>query len=316
MRIGLRTIKTALSATLAILLANALKLGYPTSAGIIAVLSLTNTKRSSLLIGGSRLLALTLATFTGACCFLLLGYNTIAFGVFLLLFIPLSVRFQLSEGIVVCSVLVTHYLAEKSFALSLIANEYLLMIIGVGFALLMNLYMPDTEKEIRQSQEEIEEAFSRILSKMSKAINQSDGENLLTAEIEQLQRRLRQAEELAIRFSENHWFSKKLYYSDYFAMRRIQAQVLLEMNQIMEQIQVEPRYISRVQDILSFTAETFSEENDGRETLRRIAEVNAVYQVMPLPQTRYEFENRAKLFQFFQTFKSFIEIKAEFAQEN
>lgn len=64
-----------------------------------------------------------------------------------------------------------------------------------------------------------------------------------------------------------------------------------------------------------YTAETFSEKNDGRELLERIDEVYELYRQMPLPKARLEFEDRAELFQFLQSFKSFIEIKAEFSQQ-
>jgi uncharacterized membrane protein YgaE (UPF0421/DUF939 family) len=49
--------------------------------------------------------------------------------------------------------------------------------------------------------------------------------------------------------------------------------------------------------------------------LAKIAALYEDYRQKPLPQTRAEFENRAQLFQFLQTFKSFIEIKADFSEQ-
>jgi len=49
--------------------------------------------------------------------------------------------------------------------------------------------------------------------------------------------------------------------------------------------------------------------------MKRIDSVYEVYRSKQLPQDREEFENRARLFQFLQSFKSFIEIKAEFAND-
>lgn len=83
----------------------------------------------------------------------------------MLLFIPAAVYFQLSDGIVVSSVLVTHYLVEKNLSWAIIGNEFLLMSIGVGLALLANSYMPDTEKRLREDQEVIETMFRKILRK-------------------------------------------------------------------------------------------------------------------------------------------------------
>lgn len=315
MHIGLRTVKTAVGATLAIILADFFNLSFTISAGVIVILSLTNTRKSSVVIGISRLLSLALATAIGGASFLILGYNTIAFGVFLLLFIPSAVSLKLADGIVVCSVLVSHYLAEQSLRLSLIGNEFALMVIGIGFALLMNLYMPDMEQKIKDNQEMIEEKFRSILSKMADAINQRNVDNDLVQQITQLRKFIREAEKTAATFQENHWFSKEMYYSDYFAMRRVQAQVLADMIQNMDKIQVDQDFIERFRELLTFTAETFAEENDGKETLKRIQEVYEYYRVLPLPETRNEFENRSNLFQFFQSFHSFIEIKAEFAQK-
>lgn len=313
MRIGLRTIKTAVSATLAIFLAAGLGLQYTTAAGIIAVLSLTNTKRSSLFTGISRLLALTLATIVAGVCFTLFGYTTWAFGIYLLLYIPLTVRFGLADGIVVCSVLVTHYLIEESLSWPWIANEFALMIIGVGLALLMNLYMPNVEKKLKMNQEEIEAGFREILREMAKGISQQGSLTGIDEKYHELARFIRKAEEQAQNFQENQWFTPNFYYSDYFSMRRAQGKILAEMIDCLKKIQVAPQHGENMQFLLNYTAKTFAQNNDGQTILAMIAEVLDDYRMMALPQTRDEFEKRAELFQFLQSFKSFIEVKAEFA---
>jgi len=62
MKIGLRTVKTAISAALAMIIAEKLGLLYAPSAGIISVLSVTSTKKTSVMTGIYRLLSLALAT--------------------------------------------------------------------------------------------------------------------------------------------------------------------------------------------------------------------------------------------------------------
>ncbi|MGH2248464.1 aromatic acid exporter family protein, partial [Enterococcus faecalis] len=101
------------------------------------------------------------------------------FGIFLLLFIPAAVYFQLSDGIVVSSALVTHYLVEKNLSWAIIGNEFLLMSIGVGLALLANSYMPDTEKRLREDQEVIETMVRKILREMALHLNNAAGERNL-----------------------------------------------------------------------------------------------------------------------------------------
>ncbi len=59
MKIGLRTVKTAISAALAMIIAEKLGLLYAPSAGIISVLSVTSTKKTSVMTGIYRLICFT-----------------------------------------------------------------------------------------------------------------------------------------------------------------------------------------------------------------------------------------------------------------
>ncbi|MET3564475.1 uncharacterized membrane protein YgaE (UPF0421/DUF939 family) [Enterococcus rotai] len=315
MKIGLRTVKTAVSAMLSMIVAESLGLLYPASAGIISVLSVTNTKKTSLLTGLYRLLSLALATVIAYFCFSFVGFNAFAFGIFLLLFIPSAVYFKLSDGIVVSSVLVTQYLVEQDLSWSIIGNEFLLMTIGVGFALLMNLYMPDTEKRLKEDQEVIETMFRKILNNMAAYLNQHVKERDLFEKCNDLKAFIRTGENWAKNHAENQLISSNHYYIEYFTMRRLQSNNLKDMLRTLEKITVEPEQVGNIQELLLYTAETFAENNDGQEILDRIDQVYDAYRKKELPKTRDEFENRAQLFQFLQVFQSFIEIKAEFAKQ-
>ncbi|GGC84086.1 aromatic acid exporter family protein [Enterococcus wangshanyuanii] len=314
MKIGLRTIKTAVSATLAMVVAGSLGLLYPASAGIISVLSVTNTKKTSILTGLYRLLSLALATGIAYICFTLFGFNPVAFGIFLLLFIPSAVYFKLSDGIVVSSVLVTQYLVEKNLSWAFIGNEFLLMTIGVGFALLMNAYMPDAEKRLKEDQEVIEVMFRKILNNMAAYLNQHGKERNLFEKCDDLKAFIRTGETWAKTHAENHLLSSDDYYLNYFTMRRMQSNSLKDMLRILEKITVEPEQVESIQQLLEYTAETFAETNDGQAILDRITQVYDVYRKKELPKTREEFENRAQIFQLLQVFHSFIQIKAEFSR--
>lgn len=112
--IGFRTLKTAIGATLAIIIAKEIGLEYAVSAGIITILSVQGTKKQSIKIALERVASFVLALIIATVLFNTLGYNEIVFGIFILLFIPAAVRFNLKEGIVVSSVLITHLLSQKT----------------------------------------------------------------------------------------------------------------------------------------------------------------------------------------------------------
>ncbi|MFV0560278.1 MAG: aromatic acid exporter family protein [Enterococcus sp.] len=314
MKIGLRTLKTVIAAVLSMVVASTLHLLYWPSAGIIAILSVGNTKRSSLYTGGTRFFAFLLATGIAYLCFQLLGYTPVTFGLYLLIFIPSAVYFGLSEGIVVNSVLVTHYLVEGHMSLQLIYNEFLLFIIGVGFALLVNLYIPSLGKKLESNQEKIEEMFREILQQMAATLLENSQTGTLESSCESLKLYIRESQIKAREYKENYWLREEIYYENYFSMRRAQINILQDMLRNLERIDKIEHYSGHIYEMLIYTANTFSKENDGQDLMGKIEQTYQEYRKMPLPSTRHEFEARAELFQFLQSFKSFIEIKLEFAQ--
>ncbi len=313
MKIGLRTIKTVIASVLAILIATQLHLLYATAAGIIAILSVGNTKKTSLKSGLGRVLSLGLAIILSFICFTTLGFHPWAFGVFLLVFIPLSVRFNLADAIVVNSVLITHFLVEKSFSWQMIFNETLLMTIGVGLALLLNLYMPDNEKQLKEDIKAIEEDFRTIIFAMAAHLN-LEKMAPLDDDCLDLRAKLRSALNQAHIHQKNQWLNEEDYYSEYFSMRLAQLRILRDMVNLLIEIDIDGLFVDELRKVLISTAENFAEENDGKLILWQIEAVYQNYRQKPLPQTREEFENRALLFQFLQSFRSFVEIKAIFYQ--
>ena len=85
MRIGMRTIKTVISVFFSMVTAGSLSLLYWPAAGIIALLSVGNTKRSTLRTGMNRIAAFILATITALFSFFAVGYTIFGFSLFLFL---------------------------------------------------------------------------------------------------------------------------------------------------------------------------------------------------------------------------------------
>ena len=171
------------------------------------------------------------------------------------------------------------------------------MILGVGFALVFNLYMPDGEKELKELQQETEKTFKRLLKDMSEHLNQPS-RLTLQGQCQSLLAKIRQGQEKAQVHQENQWSQKNSYYEAYFAMRRAQVRLLTEMIGLLRSIWVEEIYTEKFRALLLYTAETFDEANDGEDLLLRIEELYQDYRQKPLPRNREEFENRAQLFQF------------------
>ncbi|WP_288925109.1 aromatic acid exporter family protein, partial [uncultured Trichococcus sp.] len=81
MTLSHRTIKIAFATVIAILIAQLLNLNYSVSAGIIAILSVLDTKKSSVLTALQRIASTVLALTIATVLFRIFGFHIIVFGV-------------------------------------------------------------------------------------------------------------------------------------------------------------------------------------------------------------------------------------------
>lgn len=318
--IGLRTIKTAVGAAIAITIANLIHLDNATAAGIITLLSVTNTRRSSIETGLYRIASLVLGVVVAFVVFNLMGYNAIAFGFFLLFFIPLSVKGKMSDGIAPSSVLVTHFLVAKEMTLPLVVNSFGLLLIGVGIAWVANLLlMPDGSEALAKQQQEIDEKIRQVLTGLSFYLGSPQVQNSCDQYLSELTTLITHSEQGAHRHNENQLLNEDDYFLEYFAMRRLQVNILEKMNQLVKRVsaQTYPKNVSvsDIQELFLETATAFSEDNDTTALSQHLAEVLANYRNSGLPQTRDEFELRAQLFALLNEFDRFLSIKLTFHQQ-
>lgn len=184
--VGLRTLKTGVGAALAVFIAQLLNLNYGINAGIVVILSLQNTRRKSFQLAAIRISATFFALLIGALVFSVVGFNAVAFGLYLLLFIPFAVRFKLNDGIVPASVLVSHLLGAEDVSLVSLGNEMAQMIIGAGIALILNIYMPGLEKRIKEDLEGIKRTKLELIRNIYKTLENfefSDNSQMLIDEM-------------------------------------------------------------------------------------------------------------------------------------
>ncbi|MTP85204.1 aromatic acid exporter family protein, partial [Turicibacter sanguinis] len=273
-----------------------------------------NTKRKSVEIAWSRFNSTCLALMISGILFSLIGFNAFAFGLYLLIFIPLAVSYKLSDGIVMSSVLVTHLLGEGYISLSLIANEFFLVIIGAGIAILFNLYMPKMQPRIKEDQAKIEEQFRIVLlclagttSSQSVAID----EEFLFQTLEEM---LLKARDRAMLHKENYLLDEMTYYVQYMDMRFMQYQVLLSMRQTLGKVVMTVEQSSLIADLTEHIAFNLHEYNPAEDLIQMTQDVLTQCRNQELPKTREEFENRALLFQYLNDLQYLLEIKCHFVR--
>lgn len=306
-----RTIKLVLATYLAAWLADFLGLAYSTSAGIIAILSVTNTRHSTAKLAGNRFLSTLLALAIGSLSFHFLGFHLGALAIYIAIYVPLAFRLGWEIGITPSTVLVTHLLLEKSTSWSLLGNELALFLIGTGFALLANLYMPSRQQEIDSYHEQVEEQLKKILLRFEYFLKSGDGRND-AALIKELDTILQQALQLVYLDHSNHLFHQTNYHIHYFEMRRAQNRILLDMAGNINTCRLAASESFILAKLFLKTAKQLSQANPGHDLLDEIEEYLAVFRKRPLPKTRQEFETRATLLQLLRDLETFIELKVDF----
>ena len=225
LKIGYRTVKTAIGAAAAISIAQFFDLNYFASAGIITILCVQNSKKRSLQAAYDRFIACMLAICFSFIFFETIAYQPVVLGLLLLVFIPLSVRFKVSEGIVTSSVIILHLYTDKNITLGNVFNEIALIAIGIGVALLVNLYMPSLDVKLKQYQVEIEENFRTIFQEMVAYLRTNES-RWVGEEIIETDRLLEEAKSLAFRDVQNHFLRTQDYYYHYFKTREKQFEII------------------------------------------------------------------------------------------
>ncbi|ASS96290.1 aromatic acid exporter family protein [Peribacillus simplex] len=310
-KIGYRTIKTALGATLAIIIAQMLNLEYFSAAGIIAILCIQVTKKKSVYASWHRFLACLIAMTYASLLFQFIAFHPLIIGLILLIFIPTTVALKINEGIVTSSVIIMHLYGAGDITFSLLINETILIAVGVGVALVMNLYMPSVDDKLLAYQESIETNFSAILMGIVRYLRDND-HTWDGREITETANLLNQAKSLAFRDVENHFLREEDLYYHYFKMREKQFEIIERILPLVTNIPLVVKQSGIVADFIEDLAENVHPQNTAILYLKKLEEMEIHFRGMALPQTREEFESRAALLQLMKEMERYLLLKHSF----
>ena len=304
--------KMAISATLALIISNILGLQYATVAAVIAILSIQDTRKKALVISYKRIVACSIGILLSVILYSILGNRALIFGLFLIILIPLTSRLKVQEGTVPAVVLSTHFLVANNITITLIFNEILLMIIGIGVASVANIFMPSLEDKFKDDKEWIEEHYRVIISKMAKSLITYTVDIDEQKLINKVEKRLYESKETAYKIVNNNFFKSSSYYTDYINMRINQFDTIKRMRLHFQRFNIPVEQMNVMAGFALCVAENIREMNDCKSLLRDLDILRNEFKKMELPKTREEFESRAQLLQFLNDMEEFLLIKRNF----
>jgi len=308
---GFRTIKTAVGAGLAIWIASLLNLEFATFAAIMVIISIEKTKKKTIISIKDKFFASLLSMFLGALFFEVLGYSPIVFALFILIFVPILVKAGIQAGFVSSMVILLHLYAVEEASWATFLNEFYIIIIGMGIALLVNSIMPNFQRDIDNYKQEIEEKFEVILYEFSAHLRDGtrnwDGKEII--EVEDL---INQAKNIAIQDVENHLLRKqdKDYY--YLEMREDQLELLNQMLKIVAVFSSTSLHIKQKEMFATFLENLSKNVHSGNTTktsLNELEELKETIRNTELPKTREEFEIRANLYYLIFEIENYLNLK-------
>ncbi len=306
------TIKITLAAVLAILCAQAFKLDFAVSAGIVAILSVQPTKKETLRTALARLLAFAVALVISITLFNLLGFTVPVFFLYLLLFIIVCQWRKWISAMAMDSVLISHFLSFGKTGFPEIINEVLLFLLGVGFGILVNLLLHKKNDYIEELKNKTDEQIKLALHRMALRIQNPDLTDYDGSCFTSLNKSLFTAKKQAEENYNNQFSKKDTFDTLYLEMREKQTKILYEMYKAARNLQTIPSTAGLLSDFLEKVSNEYHKDNDVKALLEELALIHDKMKSLPLPQSRSEFEDRANLFILMERLKEFLQIKHDF----
>lgn len=311
-----KTFKMALSATIAILISNYIGLQFGVTSGIIAILSIQDTKREALLISLRRICASFIAIILSFILYVVFGNNPIIFGLFLIIYIPITIKFKLQESMVVGAVLSTHLLSSSNINYYWIINEMFLTIIGICIAMLFNLYTTSMEDDFEKNREKIENYYRLILIEMAGNLMVRKTINDESEIFEITEKLIEENKKVAQKICNNYLiFKHDYYYLSYMKMRASQFETIKRMKKHFSRFYMTYSQTELLSKYTYEVAFNIHKDNDCVELINELNILRNEYKEMKLPKNREEFENRALLFQFLNDLEDFLLLKKAFKNE-
>ncbi|CAM3804518.1 aromatic acid exporter family protein [Alkalicoccus chagannorensis] len=310
-RLGYRTMKTAAGAAIAVLAAQLLQLDFYVSAGILTILCIQKTRKKSFQSSWERLAACLIILVMGAVIFEVFNYAFWSIALVLLLFIPLTVRLQITSGIVTSAVIMFHLYTAENITTGLILNELALITIGLSTALVMNIYIPSNEEKLDSMQDDLEEQLAVIFHEFAAYIREGE-QNWTGEEITRASDILKEAKNEALQNLENHIMRYEDTYYHYFKMREKQLDIIEQMMPLLTTIDYHVEQADMLASYMDELADGVNPRNTAYKYIDKLDELKESFKTMPLPETREEFEARAALAHLVRELEQYLAVKKQF----
>lgn len=309
--------KIALGSSLAIYTADLLHLQYASSAGIVTLLTVVTTKKGTLRLSAARIATFLMAALIAMATFLPIRSEWLAYGLFVFLVTLISELLGWRATVSTNAVIGTHFLMNLDFSPSFFVNEFLLVVIGILFAFLLNMFQ-DNRGQKRNFAEKIHHLEQRMqgsLAEIAKYLSGQPTRKGLWRDLASIEKQLQRCMEEAYEYEGNTYGEDAAYYARYFEMRLNQCRILHNLQNEMQKIRSMPVQAEIVAEYIEYLGQYVTELNEPAPQLQQLTDIFLWMKNEPLPVSRAEFESRAVLYHILMDLEDFLQEKKRFIHD-
>lgn len=309
------SLKMAIGVVVATLLTKALNMEFSSSAATIVIISMLSTKKQSIKLAGTLILAAILSLGLASFLFTIFGYSLGVFAVYILIFAFLMYRFDTKSAIITNVVLVMQIYSLEAISLSILLNQLGLMLIGLSVALVFNIFTLDFESELIEYQKQAETLFNSIFQNMGRCLNNQCGKEMVKEELKELDKVLSKARTRSYEYFNSFYIKQNNYYIEYFTMRRQQYQTVVSMQEFIKLKFLDQTEVKLLSDFTDHFVNNTRILNACQVQIKRLDEIKYHFtHVAELPTTNIQLQNRIALHQYLYGLVNLVELKMNFIE--
>ncbi len=308
----IQALKIMVGSSGAMYIAMLLELEFAASAGIITLLTILTTKRETLRLSIYRIITYVVAAGLSIIIFQVIDSIWVAFGIYIFLVVFFSELVGWRATISVNAVVGTHFLTTLDFSLSFFINELLLVVIGIAFAIVLNIYNANKNSESRliHNMHFVDTRLKNILMEIAQYLNKEMHGFEVEKDLLQLEEQLKHFIEQSCEYTKNNFKSDADYYEYYFEMRLMQCSVLNGFQAKFRKMRDIPEHVNIVTDYLSNM--NVVELNDPTNQITELEQLSEKIINGELPTTKKEFQGSVRLYYVLVDLEDFLMHKKRF----
>lgn len=309
-------IKIGIGSALAMFLAEQMQLAFISSAGIITLLTITETKVEAKRLCFNRLLTFAATIFVAWLIFEHIHKDWVSFGIVLMIVAFFSICFKLVSTLSVNAVIITHLLVGEQINFAVLKNEFLLLVIGMSVAILVN-YFHDHQNQreaLDQCVAQTEESFQSILTNIAHYLKDDTAPTNVWNQICELEAALVSFRNCAFQYQQNRLPEVDDYYVKYFEMRTQQCGILHNLHYELKKIRTSHAESEIVAEYFDYIKEYLDESNHPVEQLACLSDLVNDISNHQLPLTPAEFYSKARLYHILMDIQEFLIFKKRFIE--